>query len=89
MKILEKTNKFLKEYHKSIQQNKDILKLNEVLNLLMTDSKLPIKYRNHKLKGIYNGLMELHIEPDWLLIYRIKNDVIILERTGSHADLFR
>ena len=49
---------------------------------------LPAKYKDHKLKGDYEGSRELHIEPDWLLIYFETEEEIILEATGTHSDLF-
>ena len=62
----------------------------EVITLLANECELPEKYRDHKLSGNYSGFRECHIEPDWLLIYVIdKNDLLLLlTRTGSHADLF-
>jgi mRNA interferase YafQ len=49
---------------------------------------LPIKNRNHKLKGNFKDYWECHIEPDWLLIYKLTSTEVILARTGTHADLF-
>jgi mRNA interferase YafQ len=48
-----------------------------------------IKHRDHQLKGVFRDCRECHIEPDWLLIYRIEGDVLQLVRTGTHSDLFR
>ncbi|MCZ6902361.1 MAG: type II toxin-antitoxin system YafQ family toxin [Rickettsia endosymbiont of Ixodes persulcatus] len=56
--------------------------------LLSTKSPLPVKYRDHNLIGNFIGRRERHIEPDWLLIYKIDEDSIIFERTGTHSDLF-
>ncbi|MDP4010858.1 MAG: type II toxin-antitoxin system YafQ family toxin [Candidatus Roizmanbacteria bacterium] len=63
--------------------------LKSVIVKLLTNKPLPAKFRNHKLVGSYVGRWECHIEPDWLLIYKIEKDVIIFERTGSHSDLFK
>lgn len=71
------------------KRDKNLDKLAEVLNLLISQAALPAKYKDHKLAGSYDGSRELHIEPDWLLIYRIKDKSVILERTGMHSDLFR
>jgi mRNA interferase YafQ len=89
MLSLEKTNQFTKEYKLMQKRGKNINKLVEVLNLLVSQISLPIKYKDHKLTGNYEGSRELHIEPDWLLIYRINKQSLILERTGTHSDLFR
>jgi len=66
-------------------------KLEKVLELLVNGEKLPPKYRDHKLGGEYLGTRECHIAPDWLLIYEVIEDelVLYLTRTGSHAKLFK
>ena len=56
--------------------------------LLIERKPLSSLYRDHALKGNWNGYRDAHIEPDWLLIYRIKGDELHLARTGTHADLF-
>lgn len=63
--------------------------LDEVITLLSNGEDLPEKYRDHVLVGNWVGHQECHILPDWLLIYRIENDVLVLtlSRTGSHSDL--
>ncbi len=88
--IVHETNKFTKERIKSEKKGKDTLKLDEVIFLLMQKVRLIPKYRDHFLTGKYKGCRECHIEPDWLLIYRIdkKNGILKLERTGSHSELF-
>ncbi len=65
-------------------------KLNNIISDLSDGKILDYKYRDHELKGNYKGFRECHIEPDWLLIYKIENDVLtlVLLRTGTHADLF-
>ncbi len=55
---------------------------------MINEEKLESKYRDHKLDGNYEGRRECHIESDWLLIYKLKIDAIISERTGTHSDLF-
>ena len=62
----------------------------EVVNLLMADGKLPLRYKPHKLKGLYAGKWECHISPDWLLVWD-QNDTeltLLLIDTGTHSDLF-
>ena len=65
-------------------------KLKFVINQLASGNPLEEKYRDHALTGDYKGFRECHIEPDWLLIYQIIDEelVLILSRTGSHSDLF-
>jgi mRNA interferase YafQ len=55
---------------------------------LRLEKTLPSRNRGHALTGNYKGRRECHIEPDWLLIYKLDGEMLILERTGSHADLF-
>jgi mRNA interferase YafQ len=73
------------------KQNKDIEKLYTVIEKLANGEELEEKYRDHDLKGNYKGCRECHIEPDFLLVYEIYNDVLVLllNRTGSHSELFR
>lgn len=64
-------------------------KLWHVVQMLMSNQELPAQYQVHILKGKWQGFMECHIEPDWLLIWREIDDTIILTRTGTHSDLFK
>lgn len=68
----------------------NISKFSEVVDILCSAQTLPEKYKDHPLSGNYKGYRECHIEPDWLLIYKIENDTLILTllRTGTHSDLF-
>ena len=79
---------FEKDLAKAIKRNKDIEKLKAIVTLICEEKVLPAKYRNHKLRGDYNGYWECHIEPDWLLIYKKTDTELILVRLGTHADLF-
>lgn len=65
--------------------------LENVIQMLLEEKKLPVRYREHELTGNYKGFRECHIMPDWLLIYSIEKDKLILtaSRTGAHSDLFR
>lgn len=85
---LQTQRAFERDAKKMKRRNKDLSKLKEILEILVSGKNLPNKYRNHKLTGNYRGYWECHIEPDWLLIYKKTSSIIILERTGSHADLF-
>ena len=89
MKALTESTQFKKEFKLMMKRNKDQAKLAKVLELLVSNKPLPAKYKDHKLIGNYQGSRELHIEPDWLLIYRINAGELILERTGTHSDLFK
>lgn len=83
------TSQFKKDYKLAMKRNLNISLLKEVVTLLSMGEKLPEKYRDHALTGNWVGHRECHILPDWLLIYRIENDILVLtlSRTGSHSDL--
>ena len=72
------------------KQGKDLNKFKALVDILANGLRVPDEYLDHPLKGDYKGCRECHIEPDWLLIYRIEVDILILTltRTGSHSDLF-
>jgi mRNA interferase YafQ len=89
MKKIIFSNRFVKEYDLMIKRGKDVSKLRVITELLESEKTLPSKYRDHKLIGVYSGSRELHIEPDWLLIYKLSSQEIVLERTGTHSDLFK
>lgn len=86
---IEFSNNFKKDYKKSIKQGNDITKLDELIMKLANEEKIPTKNKDHQLKGKLKDFRELHIEPDWLLIYQIENDVLRLIGTGSHSFLFK
>jgi mRNA interferase YafQ len=73
-----------------LQRGKDIGKLNKVVSMLANGETLPPKYRDHALSGDLAGLRDCHIESDWLLLYYIEHDVLVLTLTdtGTHSDLF-
>ncbi|MFA6408712.1 MAG: type II toxin-antitoxin system YafQ family toxin [Gammaproteobacteria bacterium] len=80
--------KFEKDVELAKRRRKDLNKLKIVLEYLGRLEPLPSYYRDHCLKGEFSGCRECHIEPDWLLIYCIERDYLILIRTGSHSDLY-
>ena len=90
------TNKYEKELKAMFERGKSLNKMLEVINLLLDNASkgmqlhllLPAQYRLQKLSGQYNNRWECHIEPDWLLIFYLDDEKLILERTGTHADLF-
>ncbi len=86
---IERTLQFKKDYKLAEKQGLDLNKLKEIITLLADGYPLPPKNKDHQLKGNYKGYRECHIEPDWLLIYKIQNDMLILTlvRTGSHSKL--
>jgi mRNA interferase YafQ len=87
MKISQ-TTQFRKDVRKQKKRGKDVGKLMEAVDLLVSGGPVPEKFRDHALAGNWNGWRDCHIEPDWLLIYKPLTEELILARTGTHADLF-
>ncbi|PCI01409.1 MAG: type II toxin-antitoxin system mRNA interferase toxin, RelE/StbE family [Alphaproteobacteria bacterium] len=89
MEIIQKS-RFLKDIKKIKKQNKKLDKLKNVIETLVSKKKLPDKLKPHPLIGDWRPCWDIHIEPDWLLIYYLDKeaDQLTLYRTGSHADLF-
>ncbi len=83
------TTQFKKDYKKIKKQQKNLSKLIIIIEKLLSQNKLEPKYKDHPLSGKFENYRDCHIEPDWILIYRITEDELILERTGSHSDLFK
>ena len=88
---LQFTSQFKKDLKLAKKQNKDLGKLFEVIDILANGETLDAKYKDHSLTGNYRGTRECHIEPDWLLIFEIRGDVLVLMlyRLGSHSELFK
>ena len=82
------TKKFQKDVKRVKKQGKKLILLKEVITDLTNESSLPAQCRDHKLTGNYTNHRECHITPDWLLIYKLEENKIIFERTGSHSELF-
>ena len=84
------TDQFKKDLKLAKKQHRDLDKLFNVVEKLTSGETLKDNYRDHSLSGKYKGVRECHVEPDWLLIYEIKDDVLVLMlyRTGTHSELF-
>ena len=74
----------------AIKRHLDIDLLDDIIRKLASSEQLPEKNKDHALTGNWVGHRECHIQPDWLLVYRIENDLLVLtlSRTGTHSDLF-
>ena len=84
------TTRFKKDYKRMLKRHMDINLLDDVIRALSRGEVLPEKNKDHDLTGDWAGYRECHILPDWLLIYNIEDDILVLTltRTGSHSDLF-
>ncbi len=84
------TTQFKKDYKLAVKRHLKIDLLDDIIRTLSRGETLPEKNKDHALSGNWEGHRECHILPDWLLIYRVEEDVLILTlaRTGTHSDLF-
>ncbi len=71
-----------------LKRGKSEKKIKDVLRKLINEERLEVRHKDHNLIGNFKGRRESHIEPDWLLIYKVMEREIIFERTGTHSDLF-
>jgi len=85
---IDYSNRFKKNYRLAERRGKNMDKLEKLIDLLRTDQPLDARYRPHPLRGDWNHHMECHVEPDWLLIYKVSEDTLYLAATGTHSDLF-
>ena len=83
------TSQFKKGMKRKRKQGAELAKIDEVITMLRSGEPLPERNRDHALSGTYRGHRECHIEPDWLLIYRLDSNLLVLTavRTGSHSEL--
>lgn len=81
-------SQFKRDFKNAMKRARNMEKLAHIVYELQHSRALPPRNKNHKLKGNYVNCWECHIEPDWLLIYQLTAEELILIRTGSHADLF-
>ena len=92
IKEIRRTSQFKKDYKKAIKSGCKEEDFREVLTYLVEQKPLPERYRDHQLTDskYYKNVRECHIYPDWLLVYRVQKESLILEliRTGSHSELF-
>ena len=88
--IVKLTTQFKKDFKLAMKRSMKIELLEDVIAMLAIGETLPDKHKDHALTGNWVGHRECHILPDWLLIYRIEDEVLVLTlaRTGTHSDLF-
>lgn len=82
------TSQFKKDAKRQRKRGRELEKIRKMIDLLEIGEPLPPRYGDHSLSGEWAGWIDCHLEPDWLLIYKISEEEIILGRTGSHSDLF-
>lgn len=82
------TASFERDLRRMKRQRKDLDRIEAIVELLRADANLPPRCRVHPLRGEWEGHWDCHVEPDWLLIYKLLPGALILVRTGSHSELF-
>ena len=87
---IKATSKFKKDYKAAIKRGLDISLLEAIIKKLANQEPLPPENRDHQLSGNWTNFRECHILSDWLLVYRVDHDVLVLTlaRTGTHSDIF-
>ena len=82
------SSRFKRDLRQCAKRQLDLTRLQTVIDTLRMPAALPAQNRDHDLTGNYSGFRECHVSPDWLLIYRVDGNALLLARTGSHSDLF-
>jgi mRNA interferase YafQ len=88
LREIVRSTAFKKDVKRAQKRGKDMAKLKAVILLLLEEQPLPERLKDHPLKGDWVGYRDLHIEPDWLLLYKLTEVELRLARTGTHSDLF-
>ena len=86
--LIRQSTKFRRDAKRLQRQRKTLSRLEITIKTLAAQEPLAEQYRDHALAGNWKGFRECHIQPDWLLIYRIEGEELRLARTGSHTELF-
>ena len=89
MPTIKRTSQFKKDAKRIKKRGKDLNKLKRLIELLLSGRELEPRYHDHILQGEYATIRECHIEPDWLLLYKLTDAELMLIRTGTHSDLFK
>jgi mRNA interferase YafQ len=89
MRFIRRDTQFKRDVKRLQKNGRNLDRLKKVIQSLLNAEKLEVKHRDHQLKGLLKDCRECHIEPDWLIIYRIEGSELCVVRTGSHEDLFK
>ncbi len=88
MREIIRSIQFKRDVKLAEKRGKDMTKLRDLILLLAGETPLPVRYKDHPLSGQWKHHRDIHIEPDWLLLYKMDDNGLYLVRTGTHADLF-
>lgn len=88
MRELKYSARFKRDYKLCKKRGRDMQKMQNILSILVLGEAIPERYKDHPLKSNWKGYRDIHIEPDWILIYKLEEDeVILLAATGTHSDI--
>ena len=85
---VKSTKKFKSDFKRMMRLGHDPELMRSVIEILVVQDEMPAEYRDHELEGEWAGVRDIHIEADWLLLYQISGQDLVLVRTGTHKDLF-
>lgn len=88
MRTPEYSSQFKRDYKKMKSRGKNTAIMKAAMELLLMGKTLPEAYKDHQLKGEWKLFRELHLESDWLLVYRVAENTVYFTRTGTHSDIF-
>jgi len=89
LKDVQHTSRFKKDFKRMKDRGADVSLLKEVIVALRKGVELEAKFKNHRMEGRWKESYDCHIQPDWVLIYRITDGSVILQAMGTHSDLFK
>lgn len=89
MRGIRRTSRFKKDVKRLQKRGKKFEVFKQVIDTIVSGNTLEYIFQDHALTGEYKGTRECHIKPDWLLIYELTDEELVLIRTGTHSDLFR
>ena len=88
MREFKYSSRFKRDYKLCKKCGRDMQKMQDILLILASGETIPEKYKDHPLKSNWKGYRDIHIEPDWILIYKLEgNNIILLAATGTHSDI--
>lgn len=87
MREFKYSARFKRDYKLCKKRGRDMQKMQYILSILALGETIPERYKDHPLKSNWKGYRDIHIEPDWILIYKLEGAVILLAATGTHSDI--
>ncbi|MDD4836926.1 MAG: type II toxin-antitoxin system YafQ family toxin [Synergistales bacterium] len=89
MPKLKRSSQFKRDVKLQVKRGKNIEKLKDTLKILISTGEIPTQYNDHPMLGNWGSHRSIHIEPDWILIYKLDEECLSLIRTGTHSDILK